>query len=227
VVGLRLMRRLGVAEITVSACGLREGVAADLFRQATPRDAEVMAHRSARSAGAALGLSADHAERVRQHARALYHLAVARGRLGPELGRVVDVAAILHDAGTAISYSHHPAHSAYLVTYRPLYGLTPRERLLAAGAVDLHERYEPAGSVMGRAEPDLDRQEERTVERLGAIIAIAEALSEGGDRPRFTWRADRLTVRSGRGGATQPKLLDRAARAFRRAFDVEVVVGAG
>ncbi|HTT25871.1 MAG TPA: Ppx/GppA phosphatase family protein [Thermoplasmata archaeon] len=227
VVVLRLMRRLGVAEITVSACGLREGVAADLFRQATPRDAEVMAHRSARSAGAALGLSADHAERVRQHARALYHLAVARGRLGPELGRVVDVAAILHDAGTAISYSHHPAHSAYLVTYRPLYGLTPRERLLAAGAVDLHERYEPAGSVMGRAEPDLDRQEERTVERLGAIIAIAEALSEGGDRPRFTWRADRLTVRSGRGGATQPKLLDRAARAFRRAFDVEVVVGAG
>jgi exopolyphosphatase/guanosine-5'-triphosphate,3'-diphosphate pyrophosphatase len=227
VVVLRLMRRLGVQEITVSACGLREGVAADLLRQSVPKDAEVMAHRSARSAGAALGLSPDHAELVRQHARALFHLAVARGRLEPELVRVVEVAAILHDAGTALSYAHHPAHSAYFVTYRPLYGLSPRERVLAAGAVDLHERYEPSGTVMVHTEPDLDRQEERTVERLGALVAVAEALSEGGDRPRFQWRADRLTIRLGRAGTVQPKLLERSARAFRRAFDVEVVVNAG
>jgi exopolyphosphatase/guanosine-5'-triphosphate,3'-diphosphate pyrophosphatase len=224
---LRLMRRLGVAEITVSACGLREGVAADLFRQTVPKDAEVMAVRSARSAGAALGLASDHAERVRGHAKALFTLAVARGRLGPEHARVVEVAAILHDAGTVLSYAHHPAHSAYFVTYRQLYGLSPRERVLAAAAVDLHERYERSGTVMARAEPDLDRQEERTVERLGALIAVAEAVSEGGDRPKFTWRSERLTIHIGRGGAAQPKLLERAARSFRRAFDVEVTLHAG
>lgn len=221
---LRLLRRLGVAGLTVSVCGLREGVAAELLDQPVPRNAEIMAHRSALAAAVALGLSRTHAEGVRRHARALYRLAVARGRLAPELGRVVDVAAILHDAGTAISYAHHPAHSAYLVTYRPLYGLSPRERTLAAGAVDLHERYEPAGTVMARAAPDLDRQEERTVERLGALIAVAEALGEGGDAPAFTWRGDRLTIRSPRVGPAQPKLLERAARAFRRAFDVEVTV---
>jgi len=221
---LRLLRRLGVASVTVSVCGLREGVAADLLEQPVPKDAETMARQSALAAAVALGLSQEHADGVRRIAHALYRLAVARGGLTPDLGRVVDVAAILHDAGTAISYAHHPAHSAYLVNYRPLYGLSPRERILAAGAVDLHERYEPGGTVMGRAEPDLDRQEERTVERLGALIAVAEALGEGGNHPSFQWRAGRLTVRTGRLGPSQPKLLDRAARAFRRAFDVEVMV---
>ena len=226
IVVLRLMRRLGVGEITVSVCGLREGVAADLLDQPVPKDSEEMARRSARSAAAALGLSNAHGERVRLHARTLYRLAVARGRLGAEFARVVDVAAILHDAGTALSYAYHPAHSAYFLVHRPLYGLPPRERLLAAGAADLHERYEPGGTVMGRGETELDRQEERAVERLGAIIAVAEALSEGGDRPRIAWRGGLLTIRWGREGPAQPKLLERATRAFRRAFDVEVRIDA-
>ena len=223
---LRLLRRLGVASVTVSVCGLREGVAADLLDQPVPKNAETMARQSAVAAAVALGLPLDHAEGVRRHAQALYRLAVARDRLAADLGRVVDVAAILHDGGTAISYAHHPGHSAYLVSHRPLYGLSPRERVLAAGAVDLHERYEPPGTVMGRAAPELDRQEERTVERLGAVIAVAEALGEGGDRATFGWRGGRLTIGTGRTGPAQPKLLDRAARAFRRAFDVEVAVTA-
>lgn len=227
VVVLRLMRRLAVAEITVSACGLREGVAAELLGQTVPRNAEEMAHRAARSAAAAWGLSSVHGERVRHQARALFRLAVARHRLEPELGRIVDVAALLHDSGTAVAYAHHPAHSAYLVLHRPLYGLAPRERTLAASTVDLHERYEPVGTLMGGGEPDLDRQEERTVERLGALVALAEAVSEGSDAPRFAWRGRVLTVTFGRDGPAQPRLLDRAVRAFRRAFDVEVRVRGG
>jgi exopolyphosphatase/guanosine-5'-triphosphate,3'-diphosphate pyrophosphatase len=224
---LRLMRRLGVGEITVSACGLREGVAAELLGQTVPRGAEEMAHRSARSAGAALGLSSAHGERVRHHARALFQLAASRGYLAPELAKVIEVASILHDAGTAISYAYHPAHSAYFVVHRPLYGLPPRDRLLAAGAVDLHERYGPVGSVMAQGGPDLDRQEARAMERLGALIAVAEALSEGRDRAAISWRGAVVTIRFGRDGPAQPKLLDRAARAFRRAFDVEVRILGG
>ncbi len=221
---LRLMRRLAVSELTVSACGLREGVAVDLFGQPTPRDAEAMALRSARAAAYAWGLPLRHEERVRVHAHHLYRLAVARDRLEPDLVRIVDVASVLHDAGAFLSYAYHPAHSAYLVLHRTLYGLTQKEQRLAAGTVDLHERYEPMGSVMGRAEPDLDRQEERTVERLGALVAVAEALSEGGDRPRITWRGSTVRLQFGRLGPSQPKLLDRAVRSFQRAFDVEVEV---
>lgn len=224
VVVLRLLRRLGASEITVSACGLREGVAAEELRQTVPRDAEAMALRSARAAATAWGLSRPHEERALHHAQRLYRLAVARGRLEPELARIVDVSALLHDAGTFLSYAYHPAHSAYLVLHRPLYGLTPRERRWAAGTVDLHERYEPTGSVMGRGEPDLDRQEERAVERLGALVAVAEALAEGGDRPSIGWRGSKVRIAFGRAGPSQPKLLERAARAFRRAFDVEVEI---
>ncbi len=221
---LRLMRRLGTSEITVSACGLREGVAAELLDQSTPRDAETMVLRSSRAAATAFGLSRSHGERVRQISRTLYRLAASRGRLEPDLGRVLDAAATLHDVGTSVAYAHHPAHSAYLVLHRPIYGLTPRERRWAAGAVDLHERYDPIGTVMGQGEPDLDRQEERAVERLGALIAVAESLSEGADRPRISWRGSAVRIRLGRGGAALPKLLDRSVRAFRRAFDVEVEV---
>jgi exopolyphosphatase / guanosine-5'-triphosphate,3'-diphosphate pyrophosphatase len=225
---LRLMRRLGVAEITVSVCGLREGVAAELLGQSVPPNAETMAHRSARSAGAAWGMSAAHGERVRTHARSLFHLAVARGRIEPDLERVLDIASILHDSGTAVAYAHHPAHSAYLVLHRPFYGLTARERLLAARVAELHERYEPTGSLLSPSEPELDRQEERAVERLGAIVALAEAVSEGSDRPRLSWRGRLLTIRFGREGPAQPKLLDRSVRAFRRVFDVEVrIAGSG
>lgn len=227
VVVLRLLRRLNASELTISVCGLREGVAAELLGQTVPKDAEAMALRSARSAATAWGLARTHEERVRQHARLLYRLAVARGRLEPEFDRVIDAAAILHDAGTFLSYAYHPAHSAYLVLHRALYGLTPRERRWTAATVDLHERYEPIGSVMAQGSPDLDRQEERAVERLGALVAVAEALSEGGDRPRITWRGASVRIRFGRAGPSQPKPLERAARAFRRAFDVEVEILGG
>lgn len=221
VVILRLMRAVSADEIVVSGCGLREGLAYQMLGRPLPPTPDAMARDSARAAAWAFGLSQSHGARVRDLALDLYDLLEAGHDLEPELRLGLEVAALLHDAGTMVSYPEHAQHSSYLLQNHPLYGLSHRQLLLASLAVGLHEGDELEGSLVKRYRSLLSESEVLIVRQLGAMLALAEALGEGRPRPLFRLHGDRLMVMTSSGEAPSPRTFERARRLLKRTFGVD------
>ncbi len=221
----RLLRRVALKRFTVSACGIREGLAQELLGRPAPLSRRDLAVGSAQSMAWGFHLSFGHGGRVREMALGLFDLLRSRHGLGDEERLALEVAALLHDSGTVISYPEHPKHSRYLVENHPLYGLTHRALLLASLAVAQHEGDETREDEIPRLRPVLLSDDLPAIRRLGAMLAIAESLAEGRPRPQMAWRGSLLLVRLARGIPPSPRSFQRAKRFFKRAFDMEVRLG--
>jgi exopolyphosphatase/guanosine-5'-triphosphate,3'-diphosphate pyrophosphatase len=221
----RLLRRLSLKRFTVSACGIREGLAQELLGRPAPQSRTDLAWGSARSMAWGFHLSSRHGERVQRLALELNGL--LHDETGPheETRLALSVAGILHDVGTVVSYPEHPAHSRYLVENHPLYGLTHREIVLASLAVAQHEGDELPSGALGRFRGLLKPDELPRVRRLGAILAIAESLAESRPPPQVHRKGDVLSFRVARGIPPAPRAFLRARRFFKRSFGLEVHLG--
>ena len=221
----RLLRRVGLKRFTVSACGIREGLAQELLGRPAPLSRRDLTLGSAQSMAWGFHLSFGHGGRVREMTLALFDLLRSRHGLGEEERLALEVAALLHDSGTVVSYPEHQKHSSYLVENHPLYGLTHRELLLASLAVAQHEGDETREEELPRLRPVLGNNDLPTIRRLGAMLAMAEALAEGRPRPQVAWKGPLLFVRLARGIPPSPRSFQRAKRFFKRAFGMEVRLG--
>jgi exopolyphosphatase/guanosine-5'-triphosphate,3'-diphosphate pyrophosphatase len=223
---LCLLEWLDKDKVTVTGCSIREGVAAELMARPIPLSRVELALSSARSAAWAFNLSASHGRRVRDVAIRLFDLLENQIGGGLEERLALDVASILHDAGTAVGYPNHERHSSYMIRNHPLYGLTHREILLASLSAALHEGDGLAAGVIKRYRPILLEEDSRIVRRLGSVLALAEALAEGQHRPLFSLLHGELVVRIHRGIAPSPRAFEHARRSFRRSFGMEVKLSA-
>ena len=142
--------------------------------------------------------------------------------LPPASRRLLEVAAILHDVGNAVSFHRHHKHTLYLVANADLPGLSNRERELAALVARFHRRSLPA---RGRADlASLSPSELVTVRKLAAILRLANALDASHQQHvrsvRAAERGGGVTLRLRTRGAVDLELWDAAREAafFREVF---------
>lgn len=184
-----LARYLGAKELTLSASGIRTGIAAELTDVRLPASAEQLTWRSVTAAAEVLRFPLDRARVLRESAgRWFDRLEPAHG-LGAEERLALSAAAWMHDSGAAIQLGRHAEHSAYLVRHMALDGIGPRATLLAALALAQHEGDAPSREFRRSLRPFLERTDPRTARLLAVLLRIAERAP-----------SSRLTLERGRHG---------------------------
>lgn len=94
--------------------------------------------------------------------------------LGAGERRLLEAAAILHDAGYLISYESHHKHSYLLIRHADLFGFTPREKELIANIARYHRKSLPKRSHQPFQR--LSSTDRLLVERLGGILRLSDGL---------------------------------------------------
>ncbi len=225
---LGVLHGRGADRLTVSGCGIREGVALEALGRGLPGSAEEMARGSALATLWSIGTDIAHARRVREIALDLFDLTQRHHELEPrgEERLALEVAALLHDVGTAFSYPGHASHSAYVLRSRPLYGLSHRGFLLASLAAGMHEGDDLPGGTAKRYPSVLGEEDMDIARALGGMLALAESVGDLRPRPRFRRLGNRLMMRLPGGVAPNRRLFERASRWLERSVGVEVDVRA-
>lgn len=167
---------LGTNTMIVNKYGMTEGM---LFGIANPGTME-------KPVSDCLGLSlvtqmtyydrenAKHNEQVYNLALLLYKQLKVLHKLPRGYVKVLRAAAMLHDSGKRVNPLDHARHSFYTILESELYGLTHREKLLAAYVASLH-----CGGDISLADwvakKDLVSEEDLVaVKKLGVILRLAE-----------------------------------------------------
>lgn len=174
-----ILSSLGASEITLCEHALREGIILDYVRSHRGQIAQAdripdIRRRSVLALAERCNYQAMHAGQVVRLALALFDQ--TRGIHGlPDRAREwLELAAVMHDIGTHISYPRHHRHSYYLVKNGDLRGFDPEEVEIIALITRYHRRGAPKKSHEDFA--GLSSDSRKSVRVLSAILRIAESL---------------------------------------------------
>lgn len=174
-----ILDKLGATDITLCDLALREGLVLDYIHRHRKEIARVdrypdVRRRSAMELAERCHWEADHAKQVARMAVSLFEQTQHLHELGEREREWLEYAALLHDAGTHISYERHHRHSYYLIKHGDLRGFEPDEIEVIALVARYHRRGTPKRNHDGYG--DLPAELRRTVRVLGAILRLAESL---------------------------------------------------
>jgi exopolyphosphatase/guanosine-5'-triphosphate,3'-diphosphate pyrophosphatase len=216
-----LMRHLGLRSVTRTDRGLRDGVLVDLLRRSTANDDGTLAETAA-AIGRRFYFDERHGRQVARLALRLFDDLAALHRLPAAARPLLEVAALLHDIGNAVSYQRHHKHTHYLIQNGDIPGLADRERLLCALIARFHRRSPPETSHELFA--GLSPAETTLVRKASTILRVADSLDRSHHQPVKDLRASAVTgavhVRLKAKGALDLELWDaqHEAALFRRVF---------
>ena len=135
---------------------------------------------------------------------------------------MLEAAALLHDVGSAVSYSKHHKHTFYLVANGDVPGFSDRERGLVALVARYHRRSPP-----DRERPDLrvlPPAEFRMVRKLATLLRLADSCDRSHHRvvrsvrARLAGGAVRLELRSRHPTDLEVWDAEREGALFRQVF---------
>jgi exopolyphosphatase/guanosine-5'-triphosphate,3'-diphosphate pyrophosphatase len=209
-VAAEVLGRVESRDLHVSRYGIREGLLLELAR-VTPvvADPGAARERSVRDFAARCHYEEGHAVQVQQLALRLFDAIGARLGCTPEDRATLSDAALLHDCGYHINYDRHHKHSYHLIVHAELLGITPAEQVVIANVARYHRGAHPRRKHRNFGE--LDRPLRDRIERLAAILRVADGFDRGhvgavGDlKVRWLQRAIRITPTPAK-GATNLRL---------------------
>lgn len=230
----RLARMFGVDRIFVPGVGVKEGVMMDMVDRLTEQTNYSARHaRDVRSGAVALGrrfmFDEAHAVQVARLADRLFEDLATVHELGPEDREILLAAGILHDIGQQIDYRQHHKHSYYLISSSDLPGLTGEQVELVANVARYHRKADPSPKHDHFAA--LDKDEQKRVTRMAAILRMADALDREhlqkvGDVRAVEAKRAVLLELDGEGDlALERWAIGRKAALFESEFGVEVRCG--
>lgn len=164
-------------KITVSRCGLREGV---LINHAAPTTqerplSEVLWH-SVYSNMKHFGINIRHSEHVHGLSITLYKQLRVLHKLPRQYVKILRAAALLHDAGLKVRHNDHNRHSLYFILNCTINGFTHREQILTAFVAHGHCQDEFPIDEWNKYKSILREEDLAAVLKLGVILRITEAL---------------------------------------------------
>jgi exopolyphosphatase/guanosine-5'-triphosphate,3'-diphosphate pyrophosphatase len=169
-----VVKHLGVEAVTAVNRGLRDGLLVDLlYRQDTSREDHSLAD-AAVEMGRRFFFDEKHARQVCRLALALFDQLAALHQLPLSTRPYLEIAALLHDVGSAVNHERHHKHTYYLIHHADLPGLADRERELVARVARYHRRSPPELKHSGMV--GLVPSEARTVRKLATLLRVANAL---------------------------------------------------
>ena len=168
-----------IEEITVPYVGVKEGIVLDIVEDLVTHRAHRERQEQEVVAGAVhLGrrymFDEAHARQVTRLALSIHDQLVALGRVDDEDRLLLLAAALLHDIGGYISLKKHHRHSGYIISQSELPNLAPRQMQIVAAVARYHRKGEP--SLRHEEYARLTQKERRRVNRLAAILRLADAL---------------------------------------------------
>jgi exopolyphosphatase/guanosine-5'-triphosphate,3'-diphosphate pyrophosphatase len=178
-----LAKWLDLRTMLVPGVGVREGILLDLVaeqysvrissEEERGRASELLA--STRWFARRLDYNPQHAEQVARIALSLFDQLRPIHEMGAELRLVLEIGALLHDAGHFISRKAHHRHGEYLIRNGEIPGLRGWRRDMAAALVRYHNsKSEPQLEHASYAA--LDGERRRQVRVLTSLLRIAEKL---------------------------------------------------
>ncbi|HUR35623.1 MAG TPA: hypothetical protein VM032_17590 [Vicinamibacterales bacterium] len=172
-----LLSETAASRVIVSDASLRSGLLIDLAApeaQVAAEDFERQVLASAEGLGHRFHFDKDHGRHVSMLATRLFdelrdeHRLLSRERL------LLQVAGLLHDVGIHVSLRSHHKHSQYLLSAAQIFGLSMDETAVVANVARYHRGTVPQRSHLPYLE--LDQDERLTVNKLAALLRLANAL---------------------------------------------------
>jgi exopolyphosphatase / guanosine-5'-triphosphate,3'-diphosphate pyrophosphatase len=175
-----LFRLTKATQIIVSQVTMRDGLLLELANRVTGKEDKAMAAgviHSATAIAQKYHVDLGHAQTVADVALRLFDEIRPDHGMGPRQRLLLHVAALLHEVGGFVSNRSHHKHSYYLIANSEIFGLNREETGLVAHVARYHRRSGPKPS-----HPEymsLPRENRVTVNKLAAILRVADALSRG------------------------------------------------
>jgi exopolyphosphatase/guanosine-5'-triphosphate,3'-diphosphate pyrophosphatase len=223
-----LAHHLSLRTVTAVDRGLRHGVLVDLVRRRF-RDADDSSLiDAARTMGRRFFFDEAHAMQVATLAMTMFDQLAGLHRLPMAVRPYLEVAAVLHDIGHAVSYQKHHRHTEYLICNGDIPGLADRERDIVARIARFHRRSPP--DLHHPAMEGLSPGEARTVRKLATLLRVADALDRSHAQPIGDLRAEmkggRVELRLSTQGLADLELWDvgHEAQLFYRVFSAKLAV---
>jgi len=172
-----LLAETTARRIVVSDATLRAGLVLDLVAPGGRQGAEDFERQvlaSAEAVGQRFQFDAEHGRHVARLATRLFDELRDEHGLGDRDRLLLQTASLLHDIGIYVSLRRHHKHSQYLLAASQIFGLSDEETAVVSNIARYHRRGTPRQSHLPYIE--LDRQDRLLVNKLSAILRIANAL---------------------------------------------------
>ncbi|MCR4411558.1 MAG: Ppx/GppA family phosphatase [Thermoguttaceae bacterium] len=194
-----LLRVTGIEQMIVSRVTMRDGLLLELAQRVTGREDQALTEgviHSAMAIAEKYRVNLPHAKNVAELSVRLFDDLEQDHGLGPRYRLLLHVAGLLHEVGSFVSNQAHHKHSYYLIAHSEIFGLNRAEIELVAHIARYHRRSPPKPS---HAEyMALPRESRIAVNKLAAILRVADALVRGPGHPleqlRFEHGDDELFV---------------------------------
>ena len=229
---LRLAEALGLDELVVADVNLRDGLIRDTAaRGVWTEQAAAQAFHSAVELGRRYRVDAAHAARTAKLADQLFDQLADYHRLGPRHGRVLTLAALLHEVGLFVGTTGYHKHSMYLIVNSELFGVSERDLQLVGLVARYHRRASPKPTHTPFTQ--IDRRGRVAVSKLAGMLRVAKALDESRsgrvESVRAAVERDRLVLTAvGVDDLSLERLaLRQAGPLFREIFGLKVLLRAG
>jgi exopolyphosphatase / guanosine-5'-triphosphate,3'-diphosphate pyrophosphatase len=172
-----LLSETAAAEVIVSDASLRAGLLLDVRQPAgrvTAEDFQQQVFASADALGQRYRLDRAHGQHVAHLAASLFDELREEHGLGDRERLLLQVAGLLHDVGIYVSLRAHHKHSQYILAESQIFGLSAEETAVVSNIARYHRRGTPQRSHVPYVA--LDRRDRLVVNKLAAILRIANAL---------------------------------------------------
>lgn len=172
-----IAQALRVSHLWVASSNLRDGLLRDMWMRQT-RSAEFTQQviQSAVDLGHRFHFDAAHARHVSLLASRLFAELAPEHQLDRRYELLLNVAALLHEVGVAISNRSFHKHSMYVIANSEIFGVGKQELQLISLVARYHRRASPQPLHEGYA--DLDREDRVVVSKMAAMLRIAKALDD-------------------------------------------------
>jgi exopolyphosphatase/guanosine-5'-triphosphate,3'-diphosphate pyrophosphatase len=176
-----VMRHAGLESVSAVDRGLRDGLLIDLHRKSRALGSDHSLYDAALALGQRFGFDEPHGRHSAKLALMLFDGLANLHNLPAAVRPLLEVAALLHDVGNAVSYQRHHKHSFYLIQNADLPGLTDRERDLVARVARFHRRTPPERSHADLAE--LSPVDYQLVRKLAMLLRLADSFDRSHHQP--------------------------------------------
>lgn len=171
------IKHLNFDSVTISACGLREGI---MFNYAVPLTVEkpisdVLTY-SLQTLVKYYKCNEKHCEQVVNLSVQLFKQMRVLHKFPRQCLKILKVAAYLHDAGTSIKYYDYQKHTSYIILNSSLYGITQREVVLAALVVASYKNDDFSMAELIKYREFISEEDVEIIRKLGVMLRIAVSL---------------------------------------------------
>lgn len=160
--------------------------------------------------------------------RVIFQATRAQHQMGEREQLLLEVASIVHDIGNYVAARGHHRHSYYLLVNSEVFGLSRTDLEIVANLARYHRREGPQSDHPAYA--SLQRAARLTVNRLAAILRVADALDKSHmqrlQQPRITVEEQelRIEVDPGEDFALERLALESKGGLFEEVFGLRPVI---